>query len=326
MIEVFIGLVLLPIIYILGYPVLRMGYGRAYRAAHGAADQFLHGICVLLGIAEAVHVAAIVLSLSVTVMAGLLALAVGAVGAISLAAYLAENRKKAKNVQTASARKPVKTEKICLAIFLVSLILQIIVIFGGSYRGGDMTPETVQTFLAENAMYTHNPLTGQPYTAGIPMRLKILCLPGFYAALCSLTGADVSGLVGVMIPVLVLLAGYTAYYRLGQAIFGEKRTMVAVMLLIVSLLFWCGGYLVSMDGFLLLHCGYRGVAIRNGVLIPFVLSMCLEKKYRSAFLGILAEACIVWTLYGFGSCALVTGVMYLLHRICSRGKEKRCRN
>ena len=81
-----------------------------------------------------------------------------------------------------------------------------------------------------------------------------------------------------------------------------------------------------MDGFQLLYCGYRGTAIRNGILVPFVISMCLEKRYRSAILGILAEACITWTFYGLGVCAAVTGILFLLQRLCRGREEEQCRS
>jgi hypothetical protein len=84
------------------------------------------------------------------------------------------------------------------------------------------------------------------------------------------------------------------------------------MMLLVSVLFWCGGYMDSMDGFLLMYCGYSGVAIRNAVLIPFVVGMCLQKKWKPAVLAILAEACIVWTLYGLGACFFVTAGLLLV--------------
>lgn len=44
---------------------------------------------------------------------------------------------------------------------------------------GDITGETVQTFLAENAVYNVNPMTGSAFTQGMPARFKILGLPTF---------------------------------------------------------------------------------------------------------------------------------------------------
>ena len=101
------------------------------------------------------------------------------------------------------------------------------------------------------------------------------------------------------------------------------------MLFVISVLFWCGDYLDVMDGFLLLHSGYRGVSVRNGILLPFTLGMCLKKKWKVSVLAILAEACIVWTLYGLGACLLVVVVMLLID-LWVRAKEGRggqsCRN
>ena len=98
------------------------------------------------------------------------------------------------------------------------------------------------------------------------------------------------------------------------------------MLILVAVLIWCGDYMVSMDGFQLMHCGYRGTAIRNGILVPFALSMCLQKKWKSAVLAILAEACIVWTLYGMGVCLLMTVIMLVLSLTAGRREGRTCRN
>ena len=72
---------------------------------------------------------------------------------------------------------------------------------------------------------------------------------------------------------------------------------------------WAGNYMYGMDGFGVLSCGYRGVTIRNDVLVPWLLSLCLRKRWGAAILCVLAEACIVWTFYGFGVCAAVTAGM-----------------
>jgi len=331
MMGLFTGIILIFIIYLLGYPALLVCSGRSKAQKYGVADQLLHGSCVLLGVAEAAHLAAVFLSLSVSVMAFVLVglLAAGCAGAILIHRISLRRQKRSRQAKDrvildVPGKLPKGVEKGCVVLLLLSVLFQMNVIAGGSYRGGDMTFETVQTFLTENALYTHNPLTGQAYELGVPFRLKILGLPGLYASLCSLTGVDVMQMIGIVIPVLVLLGSYVAYYRLGKTLWKENRMAVTVMLLVVSALIWCGGYLVSMDGFQLLFCGYRGTAIRNGILVPFVLSMCLERRYRSALLGILAEACIVWTLYGLGSCVVIAFVMCVLQWMGNRREEKEC--
>jgi hypothetical protein len=89
---------------------------------------------------------------------------------------------------------------------------------------------------------------------------------------------------------------------LGKALFGQNRRNRRMFLLLVSLLFLFGNDMEVMDGFGLRYGGFLATTIRNTVLLPFTLSMVLQKKWRVALLCILAEACIMWTLYGMGMC------------------------
>ena len=82
-------------------------------------------------------------------------------------------------------------------------------------------------------------------------------------------------------------------------------------LIVVAALIWAGTYFYVMDGFQVMYCGWTGTAIRNGVLLPWLMSVCLRKKWGYALLCILAEACIVWTFYGMGVCLVVVVGMIL---------------
>lgn len=194
---------------------------------------------------------------------------------------------------------------LCALLFLSQLVF--VCLPDTAYRGGDMTVETVGSFLAEDALYRVNPMTGLPYTEGLPSRLKILCLPTLYGSLCKLTGLSPVAVVRKVVPVVTLVSCYTAFALLAVTLFpreeGTKcREKRACFLTVVSLLLWAGAYQVGMDGFGLLCCGWRGVVIRNLVLLPWLLSLCLRRRWLLAALCIPAEACMVWTLYGCGVC------------------------
>ena len=64
-----------------------------------------------------------------------------------------------------------------------------------------------------------------------------------------------------------------------------------------------------VDGFGVLHSGFRGTVIRNVVLMPYLLSLCLRRRWLAVLLCIAAEVCIVWTLYGAGICLLTSAFM-----------------
>ena len=89
----------------------------------------------------------------------------------------------------------------------------------------------------------------------------------------------------------------------------------------------------GMDGFGVMHSGFRGVTIRAAILLPYTVGLVLRKKYKLLVLCVLAEACVVWTFYGLGACLLVSVGMlvtdYLIKWFAGRkGREEDavCRN
>ncbi len=313
------------VLFVTGAGVVRCFYGRNYKASCTPGEIFLSGLCVFVGTGEAAHLTAVFMKWSVSRMSLIWLLIIGILTVASL--VLLWSCRKIKSENSGLLRKAEQTDtalQLLTGVLLLSVLLQIIVTVTGDLRcdTGDMTLETVRTFLAQDKLFGANPLTGQPYEAGVPFRLKILCLPGLYSVLCTLTGLDAELLVCRIVPALVIVCSYLAYGILAKQLFSKDRMGQILMLLVVSVLFWCGGYLDSMDGFLLLHSAYKGIAIRNAVLIPFTIAMCLQKKWKTALLAILAEACMVWTLYGLGACLLVT-VTLLLVNLWMRERTRR---
>lgn len=208
--------------------------------------------------------------------------------------------------------------------FGVSVALQLLFLLmgGNHYLEGDMTAETVVSFLQTDGIYRVNPMTGLEYTAGLPMRIKILSLPTLYAMLCRILGCSPTLLVWWIVPAAVCILCYCAFGSLAQALFPGEASRRAFFLLVVSLVLWAGSYLFGMDGFGLLFCGWRAVTIRNLILLPYTLSLCLRRRYAEVVLCVLAEACICWTLYGMGMCLALT-VLYGLTDIVCRQAERR---
>jgi hypothetical protein len=114
-----------------------------------------------------------------------------------------------------------------------------------------------------------------------------------------------------LVPVFILAAAYIAYQSLGKVLFGSNNRSRRIFLLMVSLLFIFGNDLDVMDGFGLRYGGFLATTIRNTILLPFTLSLALQKKWKAVLLCILAEACIMWTLYGLGLC-LAAAVLLLV--------------
>ena len=324
-------LILALVPFLLGKGALRILYGKGYAQDFEGPDAFLTGIMVCIGIAEAAHLTAVFLKWPFSSCVKLMCILAGGTSLVVLLAALRRRQKQKNDPYLRKAREKEQLRKmmsdngytaaqqILFAAFGLSVILQVVLIMTSdmAYWNGDMTRETVSSFLATDAIYQVNPLTGRAYAAGIPLRLKILSLPSLYGALCSMFQVPVEELAGRIIPVAVLAGGYFAYGRLARVLFGRDRTKREIFLLLVSLLFWFGDYMAFSEGFSVLHCGYRGTAVRGAVLLPYAICMCLRGRWKSVVLCIAAEACIVWTLYGMGACFLAA-VLMLLVRLAGR--------
>lgn len=287
----------------------------------GVGDNIFIGVIAMLGLAEVAHFASVFFGWSVSRCSVLFAVGCILLVLAGVALTVRNFRKRAEvpGTESGAGKTQRRKERELLqslpfyVLFGILAVSQIAFICAGVYvfRNGDMMVETVGSFLVQDGAYRVNPLTGSPYTAGIPLRLEILGLPMFYSMLCYLTGLDPVVLVQRIVPVCVLLLSYLAFALLGKELFGEKRRERALFLVLVALLLWASTYQYGVAGFNLLCCGWRGVTIRNLVLLPWLFSLCMRKNYFGILLCLAAEVCLVWTLYGLGVCVLVAGGMLL---------------
>ena len=290
------------------------------------SDILIGGSLIIIGLTEIAHLAGCLLGwsfLSVTDL--LLAETVISVLAAIVMKWVCTRKMtkaaavKAYAAQTESPKgdKEKKTLGILNAVLAFLILLQLLRIATGdrAWLTGDMTLETVNTFLAENAIYSVNPLTGGTYAAGMSLRLKILCLPTLYGAISHFSGIAPETVVYRLIPCITLLLGYFAYGRLGNAIFKGDAIRIRTFLLLVGILFGTGAYMPGVDGFDLFYGGFRGVTIRAIILVPYLIACLMDKKYFGVLLCILAEACTVWTLYGAGVCLFIMAAWIVLQKV-----------
>lgn len=208
------------------------------------SDILIGGSLIIIGLTEVAHLAGCLLGWSFLTVTDLM-LAEIVIMVIAAILFSLIRHKKAVAVtviagKTAPEKKKVlRTQQILTGILAFFILLQILRILTGerAWLDGDMTLETVNTFLKENAIYTVDPLTGVPYTVAMPLRLRILCLPTLYGAVCRWMGMGTADVVYRLIPCVTLLLGYAAYGRLGAVIFGEDGTKRKTFLLIVGILF-----------------------------------------------------------------------------------------
>lgn len=213
--------------------------------------------------------------------------------------------------------------------FLLMVLIQIVYVYcmPAITAPGDITVETLRSFQATDGIYLVNPLTGQAYVQGMSTRYKILGLPTLYALIGSIFPVDGEVLVQNLIPVVVLAGAYMAYYRIARLLYGDDLRKKYLLLTLVAMVFWCGEGVTWLDGYAALHGAWLGTSIRNLVLLPYALSLGLEKDLRHTWpcmvLCVLAEACICWTFNGLGMCLLLLVVMAVLDKVSASSLYRR---
>lgn len=315
---------------LIGMGALRILYGSQTTQEMSLADYILTGGMICIGLAEAAHFGAVMLGWSFSRCTNVF---LGEIIAVTLLAVLVVLLYRRKGIPVwagfpgrgqaprdrrisggADGRTGFYMKKLPWVVFGMLVIAQLIYACTGQgvYVDEDMTLETVNSFLVSDAVYQVNPMTGRAYTQGLPLRLEILCLPTLYGAVSSIFGIAPDALVYEMVPGFVLAGCYLAYNTLAKYFFPKDSLRRGVFLAAVALLLSVGDYMYGMDGFGVMHAGFRGVTIRGAILIPYVFGLLLRKKYRLLLLCICAEACIVWTLYGMGACLLIAVLMPVL--------------
>lgn len=291
------------------------------------SEMLIEGSLIAIGLAEAAHLTALFLKLPFHVCAWMMAvLFFAALMAAGIPCLIRQIRKKPHRSMAdgeSGLQRFFKLFRLYPVLFVIIgalLLFQFIWNYGMQlpYTTGDITVETVQTMLASDGIYTVNPMTGQAFTTGMPLRLKILMLPTLYAALCSFTGIPARIVCYGMIPAVVLFLSYLVYGRWAAYLFPKEGKKQALFLLFVALVYQFGCYSGAMDGFTLFFCGYRGEAIRVGILLPYALLCSLQKKWKSVILCLLAEICVVWTFYGLGSAAAAAGIVCITRLVQKR--------
>ncbi len=314
--------------YLIGKGALRILYGSQTTQEMYPADSVLTGGMICIGLAEAAHLGTVMLGWSFSRCVNVFVLEVTAVVVAALVVLAFVYRRQGACAGDGAIAKNNKImrggllggESLPRLVFVCLAVAQLIYIMAGQtvYVDGDMTLETVTSFLETDTTYQVNPMTGRPYTLGIPLRLQILCLPALYGILSRIFGIVPEVVVYGMVPGFVLLGSYLAYGTVARCLFPGKAHQRGVFMAAVALLLGLGDYMYGMDGFGVMHAGFRGVTIRACILIPYAFGLMLRKKYKLVILCILAEACIVWTLYGMGACLLIAVIMMTVQVVINK--------
>lgn len=285
----------------------------------------LGGLCCI-GVAEVLHLLGTFGHMSLSRLLLLWHVALAVLCAVSLALTAVTCRKHRERFRIL----PEKGGSFVLpGIFLLTVLLQAVYVYcmPAIAVPGDITVETLCSFQASDGIYLVNPLSGQAYAQGMSLGHRILGLPTLYTLLSASFHVDGALFVQNLMPVVVLTGTYMAYYRIARLLFGNDMRKKYLFLTVVALIFWCGEGTGWLDGYAALHGAWLGTSVRNLVLLPYALSLGLEKDLGHTWPGmllcVLAEACICRTFNGLGICLLLLAVMSALDRICCRNWFRR---
>ena len=207
--------------------------------------------------------------------------------------YVGLTRRKRAFMAIKPASQPAANTYLVLAFFGI-VLLQMVFLYTKQnvWTKGDITVEMVNTFLAENALYSSNPLTGGDYINPISKRFMLQGLPTMYAMVVA--GFNVPGelLVQHIIPVVVMAFSYFAYYRLSGVLFGRNMNKRYVFMIFVAITLTVTDRAPYLAGYEMMHSAYLGSSILQLILIPYAAAMALEKKWWQVALCMATAVCI----------------------------------
>ena len=331
MVLLILCILLLP--WLLGRGVLLILYGKGRWREFSFWDNIITGVIIVVGVSESSHLCTLFLNRSFSFYLVLFGALTGAVLVAAAVLLLLGHTKGGMAKEKAVSQWKTSSEGTRpgdnVLLYMIPGLLfgtqMAYILLGSPYLGGDMTVETVFSFLQTDSIYQVNPMTGGLYVGGMPLRLKILCLPSLYGGISRIFSLDPQVVVWWVMPCVTLACCYGAFSCVGRCLFPENIKKRCCFETLLGLLLWAGNYVLGMDGFGVLNSGWRGIVIRNVVLIPWLISLCLRKRWKPVVLCVAAEACMTWTFYGAGACLLIAVGLAVLDRAGQKviGKGRR---
>lgn len=314
---ILLWLLLALVPWLMGAAVLAIQYRKSAAHIH-MTDAWIIGSLCCLGVAEILHLLGTFGHLSLSRLVLLWHGSIGVLCILSLVPVAGTYRKRRECFQILPEQE---SSFVLPGIFLLLLLLQTVYVYcmPAVATPGDITLETLRSFQATDGIYLVNPLTGQAYREGLSMRYRILGLPTMFTLLSTSFGVDGGLLVHNLIPVVVLAGVYMVYYRIARLLFHDNMRKKYLFLILVSLLFWFEDGAAWLDGYAALHSAWMGTSIRNLILLPYAISLGLERDLRHTWpemlLCVLAESCICWTFNGMGFCLVTLILMWILDKV-----------
>ena len=269
----------------------------------------LTGLWVLLGCAEVAHIITIMTNRSLqtyTFLCGALCLTGLIVYIVIFLFWRFRFRKNSKCV-TKACYSPV------FWLFMVLAGLTVYRLFRGYVPDlQDAVYEIAIGNLVSGSLMTEHPFLGEPMEVEMPIRFRILGLSSLYSALITFSQQSQYMIMCKIVPLGVWGFSILAYWLFAEKIFGEDIHKKWLFVTFVAFIYLITGGSEGLAGYRLFFAGFSGETIRGLILMPYTFYVCWQQKWLLAVVAILAEACLVWTTYGIGYCALITLCIFVV--------------
>lgn len=167
-------------------------------------------------------------------------------------------------------------EKICFFIFILIVAFQMYMAFTRASFDGDDAYYSVQGLIAgqHDTLYRINPNTGR--SAPLDVRHAMALIPVWEAFIGKMSGVHPTIIAHSVAPLVLLPLTYIVYFQIGKKLFGGKRDMLPVFMIIMALFQMFGNVSIYTNETFLLTRTWQGKSVAGNFVIPMVFWIFLS--------------------------------------------------
>lgn len=172
-----------------------------------------------------------------------------------------------------SLRKINKTDYVTWGVFVIFLIIQMIYCIRLAMPNGDDSYYLAIANIADklDGMYVLSAYTG--FTEEFNLRHALSLFPMFYAFLARQSGLHVAIIAHVIMQPFMICIMYMIFYRIGLALFDDKKSNVPVFMVLMAGIQMFGASSIYTNEVFALTRTWQGKAILAGMAIPATFSI-----------------------------------------------------
>ncbi len=201
------------------------------------------------------------------------------------------NRRKAPGNGTSTDPAGKMTWQVWLlwGLVIVSVIAQMVFFYFNNHMNGDDSYYIAQSVITDlmDTMYQRDAYTGSPM--GLDVRHALSVLPVFVTWVGRVCGIHAATAAHAILGPALLAVCYGGYALLGKALFGKKRTMVPLFVLLVQIWYLWGNVSIYTPETFLYTRTWQGKAVFANIILPlaFYLLHRLFTEWKSIYIVLL---------------------------------------